>query len=95
MSIERVPDWETDPALDYWPRVEAAIRCAAANRFELEYLAPQCHRKNCKQCNIANSSDLDKLFAMMKKVIADAVEMELRTAIYSDPEGYYEHEATQ
>lgn len=81
-------DQRDDAALSYWPRIQAAIRGAAVGRADMDYLTPECHRKNCKQCGISNPSDLGQAFGQMKHRISEAILDELCSGYYSDPDDH-------
>lgn len=69
--------------LDLWPRIEAAIYGTKVSRAAAEWQWPRCHKKGCKCQN-----DIDFVFSMFTKAIADSVYAELLcgTTTTPDPE---------
>lgn len=70
--------------LDLWPRIEAAIYGTKVSRAAAEWQWPRCHKKGCKCQN-----DIDFVFSMFTKAIADSVYAELLCGATTapDPDG--------
>lgn len=67
--------------LDVWPRIEAAIYSTKVSRAAAEWQWPRCHKRGC-QCQ----SDIDFVFAMFAKAIADSVYVELLCRAVTSPD---------
>lgn len=67
--------------LDLWPRIEAAIYDTKVSRADAEWQWPRCHKRGC-QCQ----NDIDFVFSMFAKAIADSVHTELLCKATSEPD---------
>lgn len=71
-----------NPAMDVWPRVQQAIEAATVSRADVLVNLPSCHRKNCQQ----DHGDIDLVFRMFAKQIAESIHKELLCRAISDPD---------
>lgn len=82
VAVEHTPD----PAMEFWPRVEQAINAAGVSRFDMEWIGPTCHKKNCKDCHIGPSGDIDQVMYHMKRAILESVHTEMLCRAISEPD---------
>ena len=67
--------------MDLWPRVEAAIYDTKVSRANAEWQWPRCHKRGC-QCQ----NDIDFVFSMFIKAIAESVYKELLCKAVTEPD---------
>ncbi|GEE00211.1 hypothetical protein nbrc107696_45860 [Gordonia spumicola] len=67
--------------LDMWPRIEAAIYDTKVGRADAEWQWPRCHKRGC-QCQ----NDIDFVFSLFTKAIADSVYKELLCKAVTEPD---------
>ena len=65
------------------PRIEAAVRAAVVNRFEVEFVYPECHKPRCKEHRMDAPKDA---FSMMKDQILDSIRIELLCKAITEPD---------
>lgn len=68
--------------LDLWPRIEAAIYGTKVSRADAEWQWPRCHKRNCQ----GDHGDIDFVFAMFTKAIAESVHTELLCKATTEPD---------
>lgn len=71
----------TDPAFEYWPRVQRAIQATVVSRADAEWQWPTCHKRRC-QCQ----NDIGFVFRMFIKAVEDTVLTEMLCGAISDPD---------
>lgn len=71
-----------DSDMDLWPRIQQAIDATVVSRADAEWQWPTCHRKNCHQ----DHGDIDFVFRMFAKAVADSIHGELLCKAVSEPD---------
>lgn len=72
----------SDPAYEYWPRVQQAIQATVVSRADAEWQWPRCHKRGCQQ----DHGDIAFVLNMFAKAVEETVRTEMLCAAISEPD---------